>query len=120
LGPGNAYPIREAPIIDSSEAVDLRAGQSVVNFTEACDGVLGQMILDLPLLIWRKTHFEASQGERLGLTIRDRITIITENRSIQACIRMSSNWFVSSAHQYMTLIGMEPGFQLDRQFYSAT
>lgn len=122
LGPGNNYPIREAPIIDSGEAVDLRAAQSIGRFTEACEaaGQLGAMILDLPLLRWTRTHFEVSNGENLGLTIRDRITIITENRTIQACIRMSSNWFVSSAHRYMSLIGMVPDFQLDHQFYSAT
>jgi hypothetical protein len=63
----------------------------------------------------KKPDFLQSMSTDDGLTIWDRFLIVKEgekSRKTSACIRMTSNWFVSSAYYYMTAIGMERNFDI--------
>lgn len=63
----------------------------------------------------KKPDFIQSVSPEDGLTIWDRYLIVKEgesSRKVSACIRMTSNWFVSSAYYYMSAIGMEKSFDI--------
>lgn len=63
----------------------------------------------------KKPDFIQSMSPEDGLTIWDRYLIVKEgenSKKVSACIRMTSNWFVSSSYYYMTVIGMERIFDI--------
>lgn len=47
-----------------------------------------------------------------GFTIQDRINIIKQNNTIYACIRMSSNWILSSVYKYNLALGIPNVFDI--------
>lgn len=82
---------------------------------------LGNKIKDLPLVYAQqgegKTEYKQSNSENNGLTIWNRCEIVMrgESRDDQnSCIRLSSNWLVSSAYYYMAAIGMDPPFDITK------
>ena len=73
------------------------------------------MILGLPLLHYRGEYIAASEHS-MGLTITDRIRIVREGDSsnnVNSCIRLTSNWFATTAHRYMQVVGMPQPFNIE-------
>lgn len=70
-------------------------------------------ILSLPLLRYREGRYELGNEDQ-GLTIGDRLRIVKDDRTITSCIRMSSNWFASSAFKYMKLANLPPPFPISQ------
>jgi hypothetical protein len=109
------YPVVETPV-DNEEAVITRCNYRIGEFVMACEqlGDIGVMIKNLPLVRWNGdvSKFVASSSTSSGLTIADRIAIVEQRRGIESCIRISSNYFGSSSHRYMSIIGMTPLFEI--------
>lgn len=47
-----------------------------------------------------------------GLTVVDRINICVENKDINSCMRTSSNYFLSTAYYYMSILGLNKPFNI--------
>lgn len=63
-----------------------------------------------------KAEFKQSTTTNAGFTIWDRIGIVCQgdvSNNTSACIRISSNWIVSSAYYYMLAIGMPRTFNIE-------
>lgn len=58
-------------------------------------------LANLPIFVYQNETFQMSTSTQNGYTIRERMDIVLMNNDTQACIRMSSNWFVATAWYYM-------------------
>ena len=107
---------------DEQPNIELRVTQSIGDL-ESCfeemnlfDGDFGNLAKELPLMFYNSRNNELlpSTNEEEGLTIYDRINIVKggDDGSIQSCIRMSSNRFISSAYYYMKLMSMPITFNI--------
>jgi hypothetical protein len=111
------FPVEGRPSDDSTTQ---RSTLAIVAFQEACDklGRYGQLLLNLPLLRYRDEEYQASNKISDGLTIGERLNIVRGGEhvagNVSSCIRLSSNWFGASAHRYMTLVGLDAPFSINR------
>jgi hypothetical protein len=86
--------------------------ENVNNSLSLFNNRVSSYIKDLPLLIYDK-GYQFSNCKNKGLTIKDRINIVINDKSnVNACIRITSNWFVSTAYYYLSLIGFKPTFDI--------
>jgi hypothetical protein len=74
-------------------------------------------ILGLPLVIYypRSGSFSTSESAYEGYTIRGRLQIVQEGettRAISSCMRLSSNWFLSTVYYYQVAFGFDPSFNI--------
>ena len=58
----------------------------------------------LPLKRFAEGRYYSSIEAANGLTIRQRLDIVVENRGTAACLRLSSNWFLHSALYWSTIL----------------
>jgi hypothetical protein len=58
--------------------------------------------------------YDVSHDENDGLTIGDRIDIIENNESVYSCIRVSSNWLISSSYFYLDQIGIPLAYDITK------
>src|SRR4029079_10295075 len=73
----------------------------------------GKYVSQLPLLEFDGLQFHTVTDSEKGITISDRINIVDEGEgteNMKSCIRNSSNFFIHSAHCYLTVIGFRPYF----------
>ena len=47
-----------------------------------------------------------------GKTIGERLKIVKSGISVSSCIRLTSNWFASTIYRYMTLLEIDPKFNI--------
>jgi len=93
------------------------------NFQAICKTLhdIGKQILNLPLVRYKNGIFSKSNDFKTdGYTISDRLELIksgntTENTS--SCVRLSSNWLASSAHKYMSILKLDPKFDIDELIF---
>lgn len=71
-------------------------------------------IMSLPLLEYKDGSYLPSVDETKGITVGDRIRILTEYDNINSCIRMSSNWLCASSNCYMYIIGIDHTFPIQK------
>lgn len=113
LGPEHPYPLAEAPVHNQHE-VDVKVTGAIAHFEKLClDGPLGQSILQLPLVLFQEGEYKVSRDAAKGRNIVERLIIVKAGTSTEACIRLSSNWFLSSAYRYLQAIGFQPNFRLE-------
>lgn len=116
-GPGEGYPLAECPI-DDQDLIDDNVITSVRSFNDEYDQLREHVdIKSLPLFKFSSVGntFEVSTDTFNGLTIGDRLEIFLggENeRRISSCMRITSNWIVSTAYYYLNGIGKHPGFDI--------
>lgn len=67
---------------------------------------------DFPLYIYKCDKYERSSSSEEGLTIFERLNIISQSESLNSCIRISSYWLLSSAHKYMIMFGIPVSFSI--------
>jgi hypothetical protein len=111
---GNKYPITEAPV-ENQLKVERNVNQEIWNFLQKCEslGPISESVLSLPLLRYRDGRYVASNDSLDGTTVRDRLNIVREGKTVQGCIRMSSNWLAATSHYHMTLIGMKTSYKIE-------
>jgi hypothetical protein len=125
LGPSNSeepYPIETAP--------NRPYGEVSIRVTEALHAWKTQLqeigpnwadkINNLPLVRY-EGGFIVSNDHLIGQTIGEKIEIVERGEdhisTIGSCIRSSSGWLAASSHRYMTLIGCEPPFEINKLIY---
>lgn len=74
-------------------------------------------ILSLPLVIYypKSGSFSTSESAYEGYTIRGRLQIVQEGettRAISSCMRLSSNWFLSTVYYYQVALGYPTSFNI--------
>lgn len=106
------WPLEHAPVEDQV-AVDLRVTEKWARFEEA-DLQTGRRVSGLPLYRYTKDHYERGRSSKDGLTITQRLHIIRRNTTIEACIRMSSNWLAASANYYWEQVTGKPFCDITR------
>lgn len=107
------WPIARVPPTNNELAVgrsyqNIKLLYSKVNIMDK----LGEKIIRLPLIRYRDGNYSVSVDEKEGYTIHDRLQIVLEDKSIYACIRMTSNWLLASSYYYLTAIGFPPNYDI--------
>jgi len=114
------YPVR-SKVPDRSELVDRRVNDSVSRLIELVKKLPRVItILDLPLYLQKNGSLQRSTKKTEGLTIGGRLKIIMKGDSsetIDSCIRISSNWIVSTAEYYLRIMGHPSGINLSNLEY---
>lgn len=110
----SAYPVSEIP--PTSDNAILKTSETIIKLEETIltVGELGTLFLKLPLFRYINMRVENSD-EINGLTIGDKlqnVKIGDATNSMTTCIRSSSSWFCSTAHIYMTMIGIKDPYNL--------
>jgi len=117
IGDGN-YPIIYAPAPPENEPdISQKITTSMLSFASICRslGPIGYRILHLPLILYKDGEYQPAIDIAEGLTIVDRIDIVKDGNNtnnVNSCIRLSSNWFCSSAHKYIMCIGFPAPFDI--------
>jgi hypothetical protein len=109
------YPIEEA-LVEDNLLVDKRTGDTLHEYN-SCESKFIADVNRLPLLNYRNGKYDFSSSINEGYTIGERMDIVVQgNRTdnIHSCIRMTSNWFVSSAYRYLTLLKQEVPFDISK------
>ena len=103
-----------------NEVIDL-VNHSIHLFRESFSELgndIESLIKNLTLVRYQITNntIEFKQSNHKdGLTIWDRIIIViqgNETNNVAACIRMTSNWLVSSAYYYLSILGIPKTFDI--------
>jgi len=112
------YPVIIAPVpADREIEVAVNITNSISEFEKLCTdlGKIGTQICNLPLVIYKDGEYQLSRRENEGITIKNRINIVKEGEkstNISSCIRLSSNYISSSAHKYITFLGLPSPFDI--------
>ena len=112
---GLKYPIEVAPVKNQYE-VDINVTEMYNDFMKMCSTLdeYEGLIMDLPLFMYKNGEFKTTDDSDQGILLRDRLRIITDDRSVYSCIRTSSNWLAASAYRYMLLLKMQLPFDIDK------
>jgi hypothetical protein len=103
--------------------VDVEVNASLHSFSDCVDKLnvaLARRIKNLTLVCIQDSpgkvlEFKQSSEPKNGLTIWDRYNIVIkgeESDNMSSCIRLTSNWFVSSAYYYLVALGLERPFDI--------
>jgi len=111
------YPIEIALVANQNE-VDIRVTQAIRSFELFCEnlGDMGTKFLELPLVKYRG-GWQHSNSATEGLTIGERLQILKhgdDHNHQNSCMRLTSNWFSASIYRYMTIVGLEPPFNIEK------
>jgi len=112
-GPGNDFTINNTTHNFGADFIDSMVDKSTREFYELIG--TDRCILDLPLVVYKDGQYCKSSKRTDGRTIEDRLKILEQahqTSNIASCIRLSSNWFCSSAHKYLIDIGESAPFDI--------
>lgn len=112
----DSYPVKSAIVTSDEECkMFVNVTNTIIKYEQLIVDEIGDMINNLPLVIYKANEYQVSNKINEGFTIGQRINIIKdgENTSnVLSCIRLSSNWICSSSHKYMTMIGLDEPFDI--------
>ena len=98
--------------VDNQDTVDDLVSQWMTVFwTHASTG---HGLEKLPLQNYVDGQFIISKNEEQGFTIEDRLKIIINAKSLYSCLRVSSNWLLSTCCFYMQKLSIELPFQISQ------
>lgn len=112
------FPVEHAPVPPEREPeVALSVTTAITNYERMVRsfGKLGYFLDNLPLVRWRGSEYQQSTSHEDGLTLGERIRIVKagdSTKNIASCIRLSSNWLASSAHRYISVLGLPAPFNI--------
>lgn len=113
------YPIESSPVTDQLR-VDILCTEAILDFERRCSdlGELGNQIMKLPLFKYNRGGWKmASSSDDETRDIRTRLDVLKTGEDYDgynSCMRLTSNWFASSAFRYMTVVGIQPPFEIER------
>jgi len=112
-----SYPLSVALVKNQSQ-VDINVTRAISKFKEQDAKIDDRKlsVLKLPLYLYKNKSFELSKNKRLA-TVEKRLKIVERGEGEESCIRISSNYFASTAYKYMVLIGMREPFSIERMRY---
>jgi len=111
----NSYPIEDAPVKEQTE-IDISVSNEQYKLNQLCEQLCDDkdIILNLPLVIYRNGSFLPAAHVDIGITLADKLKIIAEGKGVNSCIRMCSNWLASSVYKYMIILRMDEPFDINK------
>lgn len=116
------YPIEVAPRRPDGE-VYIRVSESLKVWHDHLAEMGPQWterIDNLPLVRY-EDGFVVSNDIQIGQTLGEKIIIVEKgedhNNTMGSCIRVSSGWLAASCHRYLTILGVEPPFNITKLAY---
>nr|QBK90647.1 MAG: uncharacterized protein LCPAC104_01440 [Pithovirus LCPAC104] len=111
----------EYPIEKSYEYDDKIITVKIVDFYELCEKKYDKNILTIILKLPLVRHitdnkYIYSKDIESGITIGDKINLIItgdNNDNIWSCLKVSSNWLISSSYRYLEKLGEKPNFDIN-------
>lgn len=103
--------------IDKQPAVFMKVTDGIAKLEQHCCSMekLGALVMLLPLIKYEKGRYIFLNNVRgTMLRIGERLEIVKRGEDIEACIRISSNWFAATSHRYLTFLGQKPLFDIDQ------
>ena len=99
--------------------VELNSTNAIIEFEKSLKNLdikTYEIFKNLPILCIKHIDssyiFKPSNNIDAGLTILDRINIVKDGKTEHSCIRLSSNWILSSAFHYITICGNPEPFNI--------
>lgn len=111
------YPVEHAPEKVLAD-IEIRVTTELSRFRDLCErlGEVGELILNLPLLKFSTNEFLVNTNERVGLTIKDKLDIISRGPESEDpqynCIAVSSSYIVSTAYRIFQLLKFDLPFDI--------
>lgn len=110
------WPIRDEDIPRFTDAeYEIKKRKSVKRTfrqVEYLNKIITDEIATLPLVRYYNDRYELSKDFQQGATIGERLKIVQDDLIINACIGMSSNWFLHTSYFYLETIDMEPNINI--------
>ena len=105
---------------DKEGLVYLNVTQSILKLEkDVAESGYENFLWNLPLMNIKRSgseiKYQASTNVDSGLTVRDRINIVKDNHkdNPNACIRMSSNWFMVTGYYYSIALSIPTTFDIN-------
>jgi hypothetical protein len=103
-----SFTLKEYPVNDQIK-IDLL----VTDWLAYMDNIpLCKELLDLPLMNYVDGQYTTSKTTEQGLTIGKRLDIVKDGSTIHSCLRVSSNWLLSSLCYYMNKLSLPIAFNI--------
>ena len=110
------FPLLEAPVENQNE-VDICVTQATNYFNvllSKLEETSKRKILDLPLQKYGNGRFIYNLDEVQGITVEKRLEIVKDNEKLESCIRLTSNWFLTTAFFYLSTLGFTPTWDINQ------
>lgn len=91
---------------------DIRASDHISKLRKMTKGKVGKAVIAMPLIRMFNGNYQISTEFHQGSTIEERLFIVEKDIIDNACIGMSSNWFLSSSFFYLDAIDKKPKFNI--------
>ncbi len=109
---GNSYPITsEETSVKNEDELMIIVNENIREYNSLKPEFL-EIVNNLPLVYYRKGKFIEVKEESEGKTIGKRLDILISDKDDNACIRLSSNFFIHSAYKYLVILGIVPDFNI--------
>jgi hypothetical protein len=96
------FPLHETDV-EHGDTLDLRVhrwGELLYEALGACSTDWRKRLAGARLYLFSDNQYLLAHDREQGLTLEDRLRILTRTDNVHACIRLSSNWMCSSAYYY--------------------
>ncbi len=106
----------EIALVENQNEVDVRVTDGIADLERLYgeSETVGTIFLELPLVKYRD-GWQISTSAQEGINIQERLQILKNGDGhYNSCMRLTSNWFASSAYRYMVVIGMDPPFDIEK------
>lgn len=110
----NPFPLSETAV-ESGDTLDVRIHQWVTLLNDALDACTPSwrtIIARAHLHLYTEGKYIPAHDSEQGITLEDRLRVMTRTESVYACVRLSSNWMCSSAYYYLSQIGTDMPFAI--------
>lgn len=108
------FPLHETSV-ESGETLDVRIhrwSQLLYDALDACPPSWHTCLSKARLYLFTDGQYLPAHDRDQGLTLEERLRVLTRTDSVYACVRLSSNWMCSSAYYYLTQVGSSLPFSI--------
>ena len=108
------FPLHETSV-EPGDTLDLRIHRWCEVLYDAlaeCTPAWRTRLATARLYLFSDGQYLPAHDRDQGLTLEDRLRILTRTDNVHACVRLSSNWMCSSAYYYLTQLGCDLPFSI--------
>ena len=101
------FPLHDTDV-EPGDTLDLRIHRwsgVLYDALDACTPAWRTRLAGARLQLFTDGQYVAAHDRDQGLTLEDRLRLLTRTDNVHACVRLSSNWMCSSAYYYLTQVG---------------
>jgi len=108
------FPMHDTEV-EHGDTLDVRIhrwSELLYDALATCSPVWRTRLATARLYLFSEGHYMPAHDRDQGLTLEDRLRILTRTDNVHACVRLSSNWMCSSAYYYLTQVGCDLPFSI--------